>query len=289
MSELGDDERQGAEAPRSPKGARELATRVVTAVVLAGLAAGFFAAGRGPAVAVVTIIAGVGAFELYEAFRRAGHHVATALGVLGSLAVVPIAYEHGPRAFPMVLFLVLVFTVLWYLVEVVHTRPAVNVALTLFGFVYVGCLGAFGALLLGLSGDGVGFLLGPVICAIGSDSAAYFVGANIGRTKLLPRVSPNKTVEGLVASVVASLSIGAAIGELLHPWADGGVGHGLALGLVVAVTAPLGDLCESMVKRDLKVKDLSSAIPAHGGVLDMFDSLLLALPATYYLALHLFG
>jgi phosphatidate cytidylyltransferase len=101
-----------------------------------------------------------------------------------------------------------------------------------------------------------------------------------------PRLSPNKTWEGLVGGMVAAVVLGGIVGTLLAPW-DGSISHGLALGLVVAIVAPIGDLCESMIKRDLGVKDLGTLLPGHGGVLDRFDAMLFCLPAVYYLAIQL--
>jgi phosphatidate cytidylyltransferase len=183
---------------------------------------------------------------------------------------------------------VVVFTMLWYVFEVVHARPTVNIALTLLVFAYIGLLGGFAGLLLSPDPAGTGLLMGVIICAVGSDVVAYFVGSQMGSTPLMPQISPNKTVEGAVAGAVAALVLGAIVGGVLHPWADKGIGAGLALGLVVAIAAPLGDLAESMLKRDLALKDLGGILPGHGGFLDRFDSLLFALPAAYYLALQIF-
>jgi phosphatidate cytidylyltransferase len=186
----------------------------------------------------------------------------------------------------MVTMLVVVFSFLWYLAEVVHARPTVNIALTMLVFVYVGVLGGFAGMLLKDS-DGVGWVAGVVICAVGYDVVAWFVGSQMGRTPLLPRISPNKTLEGLLAGAGAAIVLGGFVGAILHPWADYGVGAGLLLGILVAVTAPIGDLAESMLKRDLGVKDLGAILPGHGGVLDRFDAILFALPAAFYLAVHL--
>jgi len=230
----------------------------------------------------------VSAFELFEGFRRAGHHPATVMGLLGCIAIVPIAYDQGERAYPLVAVLVITFTLLWYLIEVVHQRPTVNIGLTLLGFGYIGVLGGFAGLLLAPNPGGTGLLGGVVICAIGSDVVAYFAGRTFGHTPLLPRISPHKTIEGLIAGAIAAVILGAFVGAVLHPWALKGVGGGLALGVVVAVTAPIGDLAESMLKRDLGVKDFGGLLPGHGGFLDRFDAMLFALPAAYYLALYLF-
>nr|MBA2326061.1 phosphatidate cytidylyltransferase [Actinomycetota bacterium] len=108
------------------------------------------------------------------------------------------------------------------------------------------------------------------------------------RSKLAPRLSPNKTWEGLFAGMGASLVLGGVVSEVLGlaPW-DGKLSYGLALGAVVAIMAPIGDLCESMIKRDLGVKDLGTVLPGHGGILDRFDAILFCLPAVFYLVLQL--
>jgi phosphatidate cytidylyltransferase len=266
----------------------DLNRRLVTGAVMAVIALAAFAAGASVAVFLVTIVVGIGAFELFDAFRRAGYHTAVPIGLLGCVAIVPIAYKQGAAAFPLVAFLVITFSLLWYLFEVVHQRPAVNIALTMLVFGYVGVLGGFAGLLLAPSPGGTGLLGGVVICAIGSDVVAYFAGRSFGNTPLMPRISPHKTLEGLIAGGIAAILLGAVVGGVLHPWADKGVGAGLALGFIVAVTAPIGDLVESMLKRDLHVKDLGVILPGHGGFLDRFDAMLFALPAAYYLVLYLF-
>jgi phosphatidate cytidylyltransferase len=290
------DETGGLEGP--PTGERtqrfdqaadgDLSTRVVTGVIMAVIALGAFAAGRPVAVFLVMVVVGVCAFELLESFRRAGYHPATVMALLASVLIVPLAYNKGVEAYPLVSVLAITFTLLWYLFEVVRQRPSVNVGLTLLVFGYVGILGGFAGLLLQSDPGGTGLLGGVIICAVGADVVGYFAGRNFGTTPLLPRISPHKTVEGLVAGGVAAVILGAFVGGVLHPWADKGVGAGLALGLIVAVTAPLGDLVESMFKRDLAVKDLGGFLPGHGGFLDRFDALLFALPASYYLAYYLF-
>jgi phosphatidate cytidylyltransferase len=277
--------------PAEPERARpertppDLITRVLTAVAIAVVALIMLKLGRGPATFMVALIVGAAAFEMYEAFRRAGYHPATLLGLLASVSIVGIAYTRGLQAFPLVLVLLTAFTMLWYMAEVVRARPIVNIAITLFTFVYIGVFGAFAGLLLSAS-DGTGLILGLAICAIGYDVFGYFIGTQFGRSRMSPRLSPNKTWEGLIGGMVASLVLGAIVGKVLAPW-NGKITHGLALGLVVAILAPIGDLCESMVKRDLGLKDLGTILPGHGGVLDRFDAMLFCLPAVYYLAIQL--
>ncbi len=270
-----------------PGGEADITTRVITGVGIAVVSLLMLAAGRGPATLLVMAIVGVAAFELYEGFRRAGYHPATVLGLLGCVSIVWIGYKEGLQSFPLVTFLVIVFTLLWYMAEVVKARPVVNTAITVFGFVYVGVLGGFAGILLSPT-DGTGIIIGIAICAVGYDVVGFLVGSQFGRSKLAPRLSPNKTWEGLFAGMGAAVVLGGIVskGISLAPW-DGKLSHGLALGAVVAIMAPIGDLCESMIKRDLGVKDLGTLLPGHGGILDRFDAILFCLPAAYYLILQL--
>lgn len=263
-------------------------TRVLTALIVAVVALGAFAGGRGTTMVLATVIVGLSALELYTAFQRGGYHPATAIGLLGCVAIVPVAYNESERAFPMVTILVVAFTFLWYLVEVVRARPVINIGLTLLPFLWVGFFGAFAGAMLFFGNGGLGLLQGVIICAVGFDVMSYFAGRAFGRTALLARVSPNKTVEGFIGGAIAAVVLGAMVGKLLHPWADKGIGAGIVLGILVAIAAPLGDLCESLIKRDLGVKDLGTFLPGHGGFLDRFDAILFALPLAYYWAVHLF-
>jgi phosphatidate cytidylyltransferase len=260
--------------------------RVVTGVIAAVVAIICFWLGREATLILATAIIGIAAFEFYEALRRAGYHTATLIGLLGCVAIVPVAYDQLTDAFPMMIFLVVAFTMLWYLFEVMRVRPTINIALTLMVFVWVGCFGAFAGLLLSPP-NGVGYILGVALCVIAYDVVGWFVGSTMGRTALMPRISPNKTVEGLVGGMIACVVMGVVVVSTVDGWKQGGFGDGLLLGLVIAIVAPLGDLVESMIKRDLGLKDFGAILPGHGGIMDRFDAFVFALPAAYYVALHI--
>jgi phosphatidate cytidylyltransferase len=177
---------------------------------------------------------------------------------------------------------------MWFLWEVTPGRPLLGVATTVLAFVYVGGLGGFAGLLLA-SPDGIGLIAGVALCVITYDVFGFFVGSQFGKSQIAPKISPNKTFEGTLAGMLGAvlmgwILVGGQLGPGIAPWSEG---KGAVLGLFVAAGAFLGDLCESMLKRDLGVKDFGSLLPGHGGVLDRFDSLLFCLPITYYLALHL--
>lgn len=259
----------------------DILVRIVTGLGMAVLALVCLSAGRDVTMVLATAIVGVCTFELFQALHARGFRPATVIAILGSLTIVPLAYNRGEFAYVFVLPLVMVFTLLWFVFEVVHTRPMVNVAVTVGGFVYVGVIGGFAGLLLTYQ-NGVGLIIGVAIPVIAYDVFGYFVGSQLGKTRLAPAISPNKTVEGLIGGMTGSIIAAVLIVKQIHPW--GNLGDALALGITIAFMAPLGDLAESMLKRDLGIKDFGAILPGHGGVLDRFDALLFCMPAVYFLA-----
>ncbi|MGZ0230580.1 MAG: phosphatidate cytidylyltransferase, partial [Acidimicrobiales bacterium] len=245
-----------------------------------------FKLGKPATVVLLAVALGAAAMEWFHNLRQVGYSPATLLGI-AACAVAPIAtYWRGAEAMPMVIFFSLVVGSLWYLLGVGSERPVPNLGVTMLGISYIGILGSYGALML-KEPNGIGMLLAAVIVTVAYDVGAFFVGTTVGRSPL-SEASPNKTKEGLVGGGL--LAIAAAVGVVgiggITPFGDvpGGVmPEALALGLVAAVMAPLGDLFESLMKRDLGVKDMGSILPGHGGILDRFDALLFVLPSTYYL------
>jgi len=265
-------------------GGRENVRAVAIGVGLGAIFLLFASLGPKYLLVLSAIIVAALTVELYAVLRRAGYKPATLLGLVATIALMFGVYWKGERAIPLVMVLVVVFTFLWYLAGVVHARPTVNVAATIMAFAWSGLLGSYAGLLLktapGHHRDGVAFLLAAVLLTVVNDVIAYVGGQAFGRTPLAPAVSPNKTWEGFALAFVATALCGAGIVGQIHPFT---VKRGLALGLVIGVVAPLGDLAESMIKRDLGVKDMGAALPGHGGLADRFDAMLFALPATYYL------
>jgi phosphatidate cytidylyltransferase len=223
--------------------------------------------------------------ELFDVFQRSGLRPATLLGLTSCFALMWGAYARGVEAITLVLFLAFVGSMLWYLLKVIHARPLLGVATTMLGVVWVGLMGSFAALMLARAPDGRMLFLGAIVCTVASDVGGLAVGTLAGRSQIAPDVSPNKTVEGTVGGLLFSVVFGVIIGLTSDVW--GNAFNGLLLGLAVGVVAPIGDLSQSLIKRDLGVKDMGTALPEHGGFLDRFDSLLFALPATYFLALSL--
>jgi CDP-diglyceride synthetase len=266
------------------EGGASIGVRVVTAVIAAAVALIVFKLGPAPALALCVLVVTFAAGECFGIMRRAGYHPATLLGLVGTVSLMVAAYTKGPAAIPLVLVLIAVFTMLWYLFGIERGSPVAGSASTLFTIGWIALLGSYAALLLSPSlfpnRTGIAFLLGAIIATVANDVGALVIGGWIGRHALAPNVSPHKTWEGLVGGGIFSVVISAALVGDIHPWTPS---HAAILGVVVAVVAPIGDLCESLLKRDFRIKDMGSILPGHGGVLDRIDALLFVLPATYYL------
>jgi phosphatidate cytidylyltransferase len=174
-------------------------------------------------------------------------------------------------------------------------QTLVNTSSTLLGVLYIGWLGSQVIALRELPGtlhvpyaEGMSFALLPFFLAWSCDTAAYLVGRTWGRHRLAPNVSPGKSIEGAVGGLLAAIVAGAVARVWFAPYLE--PVPALVLGLLVGVFAQLGDLVESLLKRDAETKESSSLIPGHGGVLDRFDSILFAAPLVYYFLLwQVFG
>ena len=267
-------------------GGRDFPMAIVVGGGLALVALLLFLAGGqlGPWVLATAIVMAC-AYELFDVFQRSGLRPATLLGLTATFALMWGVYARGLAAIPLVLFLALVGSMLWYLLKVIHARALLGVATTMLGITWVGVMGSFAALMLHGDGRGKPILLGAILVTVASDVAALAVGSFAGRTPLAPEASPHKTVEGSLGGLVAAIVVGVIVGFSSGVW--GGAVHGFVLGLVGGVAAPIGDLSQSLIKRDLGVKDMGTALPGHGGFLDRFDSLLFVLPAVWFLAFRL--
>jgi CDP-diglyceride synthetase len=276
-------------APRAPAAARgsSLGLRIGTGVAVGVVALLAFKLGTVPTLVLAMLLVTFAAGECFGVLRRAGYHPATLLGLVATIALMWGAYAKGVAAIPAVLVLLVVFTLVWYLVGIERSAVA-GTAATVLTVGWVSLLGAYSALLLAPSifpdRHGIAFLLGAGIAAVTNDVSALAIGSWIGTRPLAPRISPHKTWEGLVGSAVVTVVVCTVVVGAIHPWDPA---TAALLGLVTAVVAPLGDLCESLLKRDLHLKDMGTLLPGHGGVLDRLDALLFVVPATYYLVLAL--
>jgi phosphatidate cytidylyltransferase len=279
----GDDSYRPQRAARQGGGDRDMGQAVAVGVGFLVLALVMFNIGPAAAMILVTVVIGLAVAELYAVQRQAGYEPVTLAGITASVGLVVGAYHYGTAAIPTVLFLATVVCLLWYLVGAAHESPVMNVGVTLLGVLWVGLFGSFAGLMLSVGDDGLGILLAAILGTVGYDVGGLFIGKNAGRQPL-SAASPNKTVEGLIGGCVTAVVVVVVLSAVVGLGPIDSFGEGLLVGLVIAVIAPLGDLSESLVKRDLGVKDMGSILPGHGGMLDRFDALLFVLPAVWLLA-----
>jgi phosphatidate cytidylyltransferase len=268
---------------RPTGGDRDLGAAVAVGVGFLALALILFSFGPTTAMILVTAIVGLATAELYGVLRKVGYEPVVLAGIVGSVGLVLGAYNNGSASIPTVLFLVTAVCLLWYLVGAAAETPVMNVGVTLLGVLWVGMFGAFAALMLAIGEPGVGILMAAILGTVGYDVGGLFIGKNAGQ-KPLSAASPNKTIEGLLGGCVVAVLVVVLVGSSVGLGPIDGFGEALMVGLAIAVAAPLGDLCESLVKRDLGVKDMGAILPGHGGLLDRFDALLFVLPTVYLLA-----
>jgi phosphatidate cytidylyltransferase len=268
--------------PRRQRGARagrNLPLAIVTALALAGVLIGSLLVSRPAFVAFLLGIVTLALLELLAVLRaRATRPARPVVLAMGALLVVG-AYLEGPAALSFGLLVTILASFGWYLVDRGRTEVTRNVAATVFAVVYVPFMAAHLSLVVGRADHYVGAMIGYAALVVIYDTAAYATGATLGRRPIAPQVSPNKSWEGAIGASVACLAAGAFLLPLWEPWT---LASGLVLAGATCVVAPLGDLSESMLKRDLAVKDMGSILPGHGGVLDRVDALLFMAPVLYY-------
>lgn len=197
---------------------------------------------------------------------------------IGSLGMLVSAFVAGEEGLLVAFSLTAFGALLWRIIDGV-TDAVRDVAASVFTAAYVPLLAGFAMLMLAAP-DGALRIVVFILAVVASDVGGYTAGVLFGRRPLAPSVSPKKTWEGLAGSALMSMAVSAAsVLLLLHGrwWA------GVAVGAAAVVTATLGDLSESMLKRDLGVKDMGTLLPGHGGIMDRLDSLLPTAPAAYLL------
>ncbi|MFM8847986.1 MAG: phosphatidate cytidylyltransferase [Actinomycetota bacterium] len=278
--------------PTAGVGGRDMPTAVAVGLLML---AAFVAALLWKPVAVlaiVVLVCGLAAVEFFEKATEKGYRPASVLGIVACIAAPLAAYWVGDGALPLVFAFAFMAAAITYVgAESAQALPLANVAITTLGVIWIGLLGSYGALLAGasnapgLSHVGTDTLFIVAAGVIANDVGALFVGSAAGHTPLRQWISPNKTVEGLLGGSLATLVVMWVVSLQSDTWND--IGEVLLLAIVVAALAPLGDLVESMFKRNLGIKDFGTVVRGHGGVLDRFDGFLFVLPAAYYLLMVL--
>ncbi|MDH2391344.1 phosphatidate cytidylyltransferase [Streptomyces sp. HNM0663] len=237
-------------------------------------------------VGVIAVAVVVGLWELTSRLQERKQIKAPLVPLaVGGVAMVVAGYVRGAEGAWVAMALTALAVLVWRMTEPPDGYLR-DVTAGLFAAFYVPFLATFVAMML-TAEDGPQRVLTFLLLTVVSDTGAYAVGWRFGRHKLAPRISPGKTREGLAGAVAFAMAAGALCMQFLI---DGGAWwQGLLLGLAVAVSATLGDLGESMIKRDLGIKDMGTLLPGHGGIMDRLDSLLPTAPVVWLLMVIFVG
>jgi phosphatidate cytidylyltransferase len=265
-----------------------LKQRVMVVAVLLPVGFTFIYLGGYYFLAFMAIIFGLAAAEYAKLFKAGGFQPSRTILVIGTLAIVIGRGIDGFKSADWILGFFILAVMLYHMIAYERGRDHAgsDFAITISGAVYIGWLGAYMISLRNLPNGMWWFLIAmPSLWA--ADSGAYFYGRKFGKHKLSPRLSPKKSWEGYIAGIFSGILIGALfawwLGGLAGPSAGITHLHGAILGLVLSIFPTLGDLGESMIKRQVGVKDSSNLLPGHGGMFDRIDSWLWGAMLSYYL------
>lgn len=273
-------ERGASEDADAPAGGRNLPIAVASGVLLAGvmLASMFWhPLAFSVLVAVLCLIAVV---EVGQVMRGRGVPLAVPVLLVSTVVLLFGAYRGGANGQVIGVLTLFLGAIVWELADGERRDVVRSLAATLLIGLWVPFLATYGVLLINHPVDGAVATLAVLGGAIFTDIGGYFVGTRFGRHKIAPSISPAKSWEGLIGGLVLSGALGALVLPNIGDLFD--LPTAIALPVLAGLAAFLGDLTESMVKRDLGVKDLGAIIPGHGGVLDRVDGILLAMPVGYY-------
>lgn len=280
---------------RPEKGA--VIEKVIGAILFGVIFLGTLIWGALPFTFGVALAAVIGSVELFSLFETKGQATPTAaiIGIAGSIAYVFLAHFRPVESFSYVTVALIFVSFMWYMVVLRHVKPTKAVALTVFAPLLTGfCLSYF-VLLRDFAGktnpnhnNGWWIVLFLIALIWVYDIFAWMIGRKIGRHKMAPTISPNKSWEGTIAGTLGALLAAVLLRQLIQ-WILGDSKFGwfsiwvaLVIGVIVSILGPLGDLAESLVKRDYGVKDMGRLIPGHGGVMDRFDSSFFTVPAVFF-------
>jgi phosphatidate cytidylyltransferase len=245
----------------------------------------------------VALAAVIGSVELFGLFETKGQATATAavLGITASIAYVFLAHFKPIQSIGYVTVALIFGSFMWYMLVLKHVKPTKAVALTVLAPMLTGLCLSYLVLLRDFAGkttparnNGWYLVLYVIVLIWIYDVFAWFVGRKIGRHKMAPTISPNKSWEGTIAGTVGVLACSVLFRQFIQ-WVTGhsrfswfSIPVALVIGVLVVILSPLGDLAESLIKRDYGVKDMGKLIPGHGGIMDRFDSTFFTAPAVFY-------
>ncbi|MEV5875584.1 phosphatidate cytidylyltransferase [Streptomyces sp. NPDC052101] len=277
---------QPAPAPQKKSAGRDLSAAIGVGVGLGVVIIASLFIYKPVFVGVIAVAVVVGLWELTSRLRERKQIKAPLVPLaVGGAAMVVAGYVRGAEGAWVAMALTALAVLVWRMTESPEGYLK-DVTAGVFAAFYVPFLATFVAMML-TAKDGPWRVLTFLLLTVVSDTGAYAVGWRFGRNKLAPRISPGKTREGLAGAVLFAMVVGALCMQFLIN--HGTWWQGLLLGLAVAASATLGDLGESMIKRDLGIKDMGTLLPGHGGIMDRLDSLLPTAPVVWLLLVMFVG
>ncbi|MGV9939132.1 phosphatidate cytidylyltransferase [Streptomyces sp. NPDC003401] len=277
---------QPAPVPQKKSAGRDLTAAIGVGVGLGAVIIASLFVVKAVFVGVVAVAVVVGLWELTSRLQeRKGIKAPLVPLAVGGAAMVVAGYVRGAEGAWIAMALTALAVLVWRMTEPPEGYLR-DVTAGVFAAFYVPFLATFVTMML-TADDGARRVMTFLLLTVVSDTGAYAVGWRFGKRKLAPRISPGKTREGLLGAVSFAMVVGALCMQFLIE--DGAWWQGLLLGLAVAASATLGDLGESMIKRDLGIKDMGTLLPGHGGIMDRLDSLLPTAPVVWLLLVLFVG
>lgn len=262
-------------------GLNKNATRMLTGLIMGTIAMGCIMYGGIALLTLVLVIVFFASKEYVKILEHKGFYPSLKIILASEVLLGVISYFQKFHLVAIALTVCSMLAFMWVLFR--GRQPYIaNVATTILGFVYCGWFPMHLLFLRELHSaqfhDGLGFVVMMFTAILMTDIGCYYAGTHLGKHKLAPVISPNKTIEGSIGGAIA-----AVIGAVIVGWFIGVQWYvSLFAGLLCTVFAQIGDLCESLIKRDAGVKDSGNTLPGHGGFLDRADSFVLTIPVMYY-------
>lgn len=274
------------EEEQTNHGLNKNATRMLTGFIMGTIAMSAIIYGKWAILLMLLVIIFFASKEYVKILEHKGFYPSLKVMFLSQLIIASIAYFQRFDLVAVALTFCSIGAFMWVLFR--GRQPYIaNVATTLLGIIYCGWFPLHLIFLRHLSSerfhDGLGFVVLMFTAILMTDIGCYYAGRHLGKHKLAPIVSPNKTIEGSIGGAIAAIIGALIIGYFLQlEWY-----FSVMLGFLCTVFAQIGDLCESLLKRDAGVKDSGHSLPGHGGFLDRTDSFILTIPVMYYFCKHI--
>lgn len=263
--------------PSSGRAGRNLPAAIGVGVGLAALFLAVLFVSNEAFVVLVSVAVVLALWELAGAFARKNREIVLPLAWVGGVGMVVCAHFLGLEAVLGALTVTVFAVAVWKLLDGRSPQAVLDIMMTTFALIYVALLASFVVLILDSPGAQAGVITWVLLC-VANDTGGWAFGIMWGKHPMAPRISPKKSWEGFAGSLV--FSIAAGIGGMF--WLGGAWWLGIPLALLTTVAGTFGDLIESLIKRDVGLKDMSNMLPGHGGLMDRLDSLLMTAPVVYF-------